>query len=253
LWTSGLVADETPKGVSGFDDIEVRSSASRPNSRPLGRPGEPVEIALSVLVGLGTRAAPRRFNNPDADENRRTDKRSMAHNLARLPHRLDEKAATCRAVVETPKGRRGKLDYDPKSGLFRLHSLLPDGMSFPLDFGFIPSTLADDGDPLDVMVLADEASFPGTLLDVRVIGVIEAEEDEHGETERNDRLIAAATVSHLYANLKTVVELDRAFTDNLIAFWTNKDRLEGKVFRCLGVKGPEAAVALIKKTAKAAA
>jgi inorganic pyrophosphatase len=126
-------------------------------------------------------------------------------------------------------------------------------MSFPLDFGFIPSTLADDGDPLDVMVLADEASFPGTLLDVRVIGVIEAEEDEHGETERNDRLIAAATVSHLYANLKTVVELDRAFTDNLIAFWTNKDRLEGKVFRCLGVKGPEAAVALIKKTAKAAA
>jgi inorganic pyrophosphatase len=177
----------------------------------------------------------------------------MAHNLTKLPHKLDDKAATCRVVVETPKGRRGKLDYDPKSGLFRLHTLLPDGMSFPLDFGFVPSTLADDGDPLDVMVLADEASFPGTLLDVRVIGVIEAEENEHGRTERNDRLIAAATVSHLYANLKTIAELDKAFTDNLIEFWTNKDRLEGKVFRCLGVKGPDEALALIKKTAKAAA
>jgi inorganic pyrophosphatase len=177
----------------------------------------------------------------------------MAHNLTKLPHKLDEKAATCRVVVETPKGRRGKLDYDPKSGLFRLKSLLPDGMSFPLDFGFVPSTLCDDGDPLDVMVMADEASFPGTLLDVRVIGVIEAEEDEHGETERNDRLIAAATMSNLYANLKTVAELDKSFTDNLIAFWTNKDRLEGKAFRCLGIKGPDAALALIRKSAKAAA
>ena len=177
----------------------------------------------------------------------------MKHNLAKLPHRLDERAATCRVVVETPKGRRGKLDYDPKSGLFWLKSLLPDGMSFPLDFGFVPSTLCDDGDPLDVMVLADEPCFPGMFLDVRVIGVIEAEEDEHGRTERNDRLIAAATVSHLYANLKSVAELDKAFTDNLIEFWTNKDRLEGKVFRCLGVKGPDAAIALIRKTAKAAA
>jgi inorganic pyrophosphatase len=97
--------------------------------------------------------------------------------------------------VETPKGRRGKLDYDQKSGLFWLKTLFPDGMSFPLDFGFVPSTLCDDGDPLDVMVLADEANFPGTLLDVRLLGVIEAEEIEHGKTERNDRLIAASTVS----------------------------------------------------------
>jgi inorganic pyrophosphatase len=175
----------------------------------------------------------------------------MTHNLTKLPHRLDEDAKTCRVVVETPKGRRSKLDYDPKSGLFRLKSLLPDGMSFPLDFGFVPSTLADDGDPTDVMVLADEPCSPGTLLDVRLIGVIEAEEDEHGATERNDRLIAAATVSHLYANLRSVAELDKAFTDNLIAFWTNKDRLEGKAFRCLAIKGPDAAVALIKQTAKA--
>ncbi|HEX4199219.1 MAG TPA: inorganic diphosphatase [Caulobacteraceae bacterium] len=177
----------------------------------------------------------------------------MGHNLAKLPHKLDAKSATCRVVVETPKGRRGKLDYDPKSGLFRLKTLLPDGMSFPLDFGFVPSTLCDDGDPLDVMVLADEANPPGTLLEVRLLGVIEAEEKEHGKTERNDRLIAAAIVSHLYANFKTAADLDKAFTDNLVQFWTNKDRLEGKAFRCLGIKGPDAAIALIKQGAKAAA
>jgi len=176
----------------------------------------------------------------------------MAHNLAKLPHKLDPKSAACRVVIETPKGRRGKLDYDPRSGLFRLKTLLPDGMSFPLDFGFVPSTLCDDGDPLDVMVLADEPNLPGTLLDVRLIGVIEAEEVEHGKTERNDRLVAAAAVSHLYASVKNIAALDTDFIDNLVQFWTNKDRLEGKVFRSLGVKGPDEAVTLVKKSAKAA-
>jgi inorganic pyrophosphatase len=178
---------------------------------------------------------------------------AVPHNLAKLPNKLQPKAASCRVIVETPKGRRGKLDYDQKSGLFWLKTLLPDGMSFPLDFGFVPSTLCDDGDPLDVMVLADEANFPGTLLDVRLLGVIEAEEIEHGKTERNDRLIAASTVSHLYADLKSAADLDKAFVDNLVQFWINKDRLEGKVFRSLGVKGPDEAVALVKATAKAAA
>jgi inorganic pyrophosphatase len=176
----------------------------------------------------------------------------MAHNLIKLPNKLDPKAAACRVVVETPKGRRGKLDYDPKSGLFRLKTLLPDGMSFPLDFGFVPSTLCDDGDPLDVMILADEPNLPGTLLDVRLLGVIEAEEVEHSKSERNDRLIAAAAVSHLYASVKSVADLDNDFIDNLIQFWTNKDRLEGKVFRSLGVKGPGEAAALVKKSANAA-
>ena len=176
----------------------------------------------------------------------------MLRNLTKIPHKLDGKDATCRVVVETPKGRRGKLDYDPKTGAFRLKTLLPDGMSFPLDFGFFPSTLADDGDPLDVMILADEPNDSGTLLDVRLLGVIEAEEVEHGKTERNDRIVAAASVSHLYASLKSIEELQGHFIDNLVQFWTNKDRLEGKSFRCIGVHGPSAAVALVKKASKAA-
>ena len=176
----------------------------------------------------------------------------MGHDLSKLPNKLDEKTGVCRAVIETPKGRRGKYDYDPKSGLFRLKTLLPDGMSFPLDFGFIPSTLAEDGDPTDVMVLTDEPCPVGTLLDVRLLGVVEAEEREKGKSERNDRLLAVASVSHLYADLKRPTDLNDAFIDNLVQFWINKDRLEGKVFKCLGVKGPDEAVAMVKTTAKAA-
>ena len=176
----------------------------------------------------------------------------MPHNLTKLPHKLDQKAAACRAVVETPKGRRGKYDYDPKTRVFRLKAMLPDGMSFPLDFGFVPSTLAEDGDPTDVMILVDEPSPVGALLDVRLIGVIEAEEEEHGKVERNDRLLAVAAVSHLYRDVKQASDLDGGFIDNLVQFWINKDRLEGKAFRCLGVKGPQEAAAQVKKTAAAA-
>ncbi len=176
----------------------------------------------------------------------------MLRNLTKIPHKLHDKDAVCRAIVETPKGRRGKLDYDVKTGAFRLRTLLPDGMSFPLDFGFVPSTLADDGDLLDIMILADEPNPSGTLLDVRLLGVIEAEEREDGRKERNDRVLAAARVSHLYASLKSVDELEAQFIDNLVEFWTNKDRLEGKVFKCIGVRGPSAAVSLIKAASKAA-
>jgi inorganic pyrophosphatase len=63
---------------------------------------------------------------------------------------------TCRASIETPRGLRSKFDYDPESGLFELAGVLPAGMAFPLSFGFIPATKAEDGDPVDILVLADE-------------------------------------------------------------------------------------------------
>src|ERR1700761_416542 len=173
-------------------------------------------------------------------------------NLSKLSHQLDDETGVCRVVIETPKGRRAKFDYDATDKCFVVKTLLPEGMSFPLDFGFVPSTLCDDGDPLDVMILADEANLPGVLLDVRLIGVIEAEEVEHERPEPTAPLTAAAAVSRLYADLTSASDLDNAFVDDLVQFWINKDRLEGKVFRSLGVKGPEEAVALVKRAARAA-
>jgi inorganic pyrophosphatase len=96
--------------------------------------------------------------------------------LTALSNHLDTKTGVCSVIIETPRGRRNKFDYDRKSGLFKLGGLLPAGMTFPFDFGFVPSTLGDDGDPLDVMVLMDAPAHVGCLMDIRIIGVIEAKQ-----------------------------------------------------------------------------
>src|SRR5437868_10794388 len=112
--------------------------------------------------------------------------------LTSLPLQLDTKKCVCRVIIDTPKGFRNKFDYDPDSGLFMLGGLLPEGMMFPFDFGFIPSTLGEDGDPLDILVLLDAPAHVGCLIEVRVIGVIKAEQMEDGKTESNDRLLGVA-------------------------------------------------------------
>lgn len=172
--------------------------------------------------------------------------------LAKLPHELDEREGTCLAIIETPKGRRAKYDFDRKARAFRLKTVLPEGMSFPLGFGFIPSTLGDDGDPLDIMVLADEPAPMGALITVKLIGVLEAEEHEKGQTERNDRMLGVALPSELYARVNTLADLGQPFVDHLADFWIQKDKLEGKTFRLIGVAGPDAAAALIRKGVKRA-
>src|ERR1700681_831510 len=96
------------------------------------------------------------------------------------------------AVIETPKGSPNKYDYDPTCAAFRLVGVLPEGSAFPYDFGFIPSTLGEDGDPLDVLVFMDAPAHVGCLIEVRLIGIITAEQMEDGKTESNDRLLGVA-------------------------------------------------------------
>jgi len=93
-------------------------------------------------------------------------------------------------IVETTAGSRSKFRYDEALGLFRLHKHLPRGCVFPFDLGFVPGTIADDGDPLDVLLVETEPTFVGCLVTARLLGVIDAEQTERGETIRNDRLIA---------------------------------------------------------------
>ncbi len=69
-----------------------------------------------------------------------------------------------RVVIETPKGSRNKFAFNTEARVFELKKVLPAGMAFPYDFGFVPSTKADDGDPVDVLVLMDEPAFPGCVL-----------------------------------------------------------------------------------------
>jgi inorganic pyrophosphatase len=183
---------------------------------------------------------------PDQQDDARGD------DLTQAPNGLDAVARTCRAIIETPEGRRSKYDYDPESGLFRLHSLLPEGLTFPLDFGFIPSTRTEDGAPLDIMVFTDEPSPVGALIDTRIVGVIAAEQDGDQGRIRSDRIIGVAQVSHLYQSVQAVDDLGQAYVENLTRFWVTKGELEGKDLRVLGVHGPDEAVERVRRAAEAA-
>lgn len=168
--------------------------------------------------------------------------------LATLDPQLDEDHLTCRAIVECPKGARAKYAFDPQTGAFALKRLLPDGMSFPLDFGFVPGTQAADEDPFDIMLLNDEPTAMGALVEARLIAIIEGEQAEKGETFRNDRLLAVACVSHLFKDVAGPDDLDEAVLHNLTQFWVNYDALRGVTFKVLAVKGPKAAMAALKQT-----
>src|ERR1700739_4401178 len=114
---------------------------------------------------------------------------------------FDPKSGELNVIIETPRGCRNKYSYDEKRKTFKLGGVLPAGASFPFDFGFIPQTLGDDGDPLDVLVLMDEPGIPLSVVRARLIGVIRAEQKESGKDwEENDRLIAVASHAHSHAD-----------------------------------------------------
>ncbi|MFC4426036.1 inorganic diphosphatase [Deinococcus navajonensis] len=171
--------------------------------------------------------------------------------LTKLKHTLNPEKHTCRAIIETPKGKRSKYDYDPETGLFELGGLLPEGMTFPLDFGFIPGTRGEDGDPVDVLVLSDEVTFTGCLLKVRLIGVIEARQTERdGQSMRNDRLLAVTEASHLYGEIRQISQLPGRTVEGLTQFFVNYNALKGKHFEVLGIHGPDRAAKLVARQAQ---
>src|SRR5579863_845515 len=129
--------------------------------------------------------------------------------LSSLPLQFDAKKRICRSNIEIPKGCRNKFDYDPDSGLFMLGGLLPEGMMFPFDFGFIPSTLGEDGDPLDILVLMDAPAHVGCLIDVRIIGIIQADQTQDGKTKRNDRLLGVAIHSYDHEDVESINDVSK--------------------------------------------
>jgi len=173
------------------------------------------------------------------------DDRDMA-DLTTLPNQLDVGKGTCRAIIETPKGCRNKFDYDPQSNLFMLGGLLPEGMMFPFDFGFIPSTLGEDGDPLDILVLMDAPTHVGCLIDVRLIGVISAEQTEDGNKQKNDRLLGVAVHSYDHEDLITIADVSETLLSQLEQFFVSYNKQRGKKFRITGAGGPKKAIKFLK-------
>jgi inorganic pyrophosphatase len=167
--------------------------------------------------------------------------------LARIAHSLQASEARCRAIVETPRGSRCKYSWNASIGTFELSGLLPIGMVFPMNFGMVPSTLADDGDPLDILLVGDEPASVGCAVDVQLLGVIKAEQSEHGRTYRNDRLVGRPALSVSYQHTRHVEDLGSSFVNHVGRWFTNYNALKGKGFAVLGIGGSKEAIELIEK------
>jgi inorganic pyrophosphatase len=157
------------------------------------------------------------------------------------------------AIVDTPQGSQNKFKYDEESGLFMLGGAMPAGVTFPFEFGFIPSTRGGDGDPLDLLILMDAPTFVGCLVRSRLIGVIVAEQTQQGKTERNDRLIAVAVQSRRQENLRELREVPKQLLAEIEHFFVSYNEIKGKKFKPLGRYGSARALALVRKGVKDAA
>jgi len=150
-------------------------------------------------------------------------------------------------IVETPKGSPSKLKYNPKTGVFAVHRILPLGTTFPFDFGFVPSTLADDGDPLDVLLLMDQPTPVGCAVPARVLGVVRVMQRKKQRKLRNDRLIAVAGSSVRHADAPPAGRLDKSVLRDVERFFVSYHEAYGDEYECLGYQGAEAADKILRR------
>jgi inorganic pyrophosphatase len=151
-----------------------------------------------------------------------------------------------RVVVETPRGANIKLKYDDRHGCFSLTRIMPLGVVYPYDFGFIPQTLAQDGDPLDVLVLIDAATYPGVVIPSRLIGALQIE--ERGMRGRpNHRLVAVPIKAARKDDLRDLSGLGERVQRELERFFIVATAFTAKDPQIRGWVGPEAASDMVHK------
>jgi inorganic pyrophosphatase len=164
-------------------------------------------------------------------------------------------------VIETAKGSQNKYAYEPRFAAFVLKGVLPAGAVFPFDFGFVPSTLGEDGDPLDILVLMDAPAFAGCIVPSRLIGAIKAEQTEDGKTERNDRLLAVASHCITHKSIQDIEDISEDLLGQIEALLrllqpdqrqeiqTNRARRACRGARMIGQGGPPRQAALMRNAA----
>jgi inorganic pyrophosphatase len=140
-------------------------------------------------------------------------------------------------VVEIPKGSRNKYEYDPASGRIFLDRMLFSSMQYPADYGFVPETLARDGDPLDVLVLVGEATFPGCVIEVRPVGVFHMR-DEKGPDEK---VLAVPLGDPQWSWIESLDQVPEHLLREITHFFEVYKELEGKETEVGGWEGSRAA------------
>jgi inorganic pyrophosphatase len=170
-------------------------------------------------------------------------------NLMELSAR-DPGSGLVRVIVDTPRGSRNKYKFDPELAVFKLSRVLPAGMSFPFDFGSIPGTRAEDGDALDVLVLAEASLSVGCLVHVQLVGVIRATQKEGRRTIRNDRLIGALVTPVNKPSLRDINELPKDELKDIEHFFCAYNEAQGRQFAVTGRGGAKAAQRILGRALK---
>lgn len=166
--------------------------------------------------------------------------------LDKLPAHVAHSRTLVHVVVETSKGERNKVAYDPDLGVFMLKGVLPEGHSFPYDFGFVPSTKAEDGDPLDVLLLLDAPTFAGCVVEARLIGALEIEQrEDDGSVVRNDRLLAVAANARLHKGIQEITDLSSEMLHEIEHFFSSYNSVKGGEIKVLHRVGSKKAHALL--------
>jgi inorganic pyrophosphatase len=150
-------------------------------------------------------------------------------------------------VIETPKGSRSKFAYDTKEEYFKLKKFLPAGTALPVDMGFIPKTKSGDGDPLDVFVFMEGPSYPGCVIECRIIGMLEVEQEARQESYRNDRALAIPVSSLEYSHVMEIDDLGADTLNDIINFCRYYNEMEGKKFSISNILKSDKAIQSIKK------
>ena len=145
------------------------------------------------------------------------------------------------AIIEIPKGSTNKYELDKETGLLRLDRVLYSAVYYPADYGFIPRTYCDDGDPLDVLVLSQEPVFPLTIVEARAIGVMRMR-DEKGI---DDKIVAISTHDPSYADYRDKSELPAHVLRMVRRFFEDYKVLESKQVVVEELLGPADAVTII--------
>src|SRR5436190_10143397 len=154
-------------------------------------------------------------------------------------------------IIETPKGSSVKYALDEKTGFLTVKKALPEGMVFPFNFGMIPGTVADDGDPIDVLVFNEEPLVAGCLLHVKPVGVIKAEQSDGKKKVRNDRIIGQAVPKEAPTELEEL-KLTEKMVSQIVFFFKAYNKAYGEQFKVLGTGNAKKAIELVKRAAKEA-
>jgi len=166
--------------------------------------------------------------------------------LTRIP--AQPKPGLLNVLIEIAAGSKNKYEFDKDLGALALDRVLSSSVMYPYDYGFIPNTLADDGDPLDGMVIMDEPTFPGCVIAARPIGMMEMIDGG----DRDEKILCVPDKDPRYAHVKSLKDIPQHRLDEISEFFKTYKNLEKKSVEVLGWKDVDAVLPLVEKCIKAA-